>query len=503
MQHFLFFFLFFSSPFLLFSSMEEIPVSYQGRFRPAEAYARLWIKEKGEFASSALSDLKQREREPAEDLYEKKWKELKKESYSSQQIASTLQQEFPLSQRLKNAGPYFKSLPSKFLQGEWLPLKALLIRVYDPKEENLRLISNFTPYSDFQFEEIRTSYKNWLDKGSEEEEKKLSQALLNAYESLAATPFIQAHGKTLKYPSLLQLKAEVLYVSYPWIPFLIGCYSFALLLLFFGCSWASFFFIFSLLLHTLLLAGRCYILGRPPVSNMFETVLYVPWIAVCCCLVISSFRKNRFSIISASVCSILLLILTQITGLNQSLDQVQAVLDSQFWLTIHVLMIVGSYGIFILASALAHFYFISQSWVEKKQLEDTAQLILKALYIGTFMLIGGTLLGGVWAAQSWGRFWDWDPKESWAFISGALYIALIHLYRFHKIQSFGLAFGAILGFLAISFTWYGVNYLLGTGLHSYGFGQGGNFYYYFFLILEIFFLIFTLVYKKKKSNALF
>lgn len=502
MLHPLLFFLFFI-PFFLSSSMEEVPVSYQGRFRPAEAYARLWIKEKGEPSTSALSKLKQREREPVEDLYEKKWKELQQKNGTPEQMAAALQKEFPLLQRLKNGGLYFKALPSKVLQGEWLPLKALLIQVYDPKEERLTPVKNFTSYSDAHFEEIRTTYKNWLATGSEEEEQKLSRALLNAYSVLAATPFIQAHGKTLKYPSLLQLKVETLYVSYPWIPLVIGCYSCTLLLLFLGSTYASFFFLFSLFLHTLLLVSRCYILGRPPVSNMFETVLYVPWIAACCCLLLPSFRKNHLSMAAASTCSIILLILTQITGLNHSLDQVQAVLDSQFWLAIHVLMIVGSYGIFILASALAHFYLISQPWLERKKSEEITQLIVKSLYIGTGMLIGGTLLGGVWAAQSWGRFWDWDPKESWAFISSALYIALIHLYRFHKIEAFGIAFGAVLGFLAISFTWYGVNYLLGTGLHSYGFGEGGNFYYYSFLILEIFFLIFSLIYKKKKSKALF
>jgi ABC-type transport system involved in cytochrome c biogenesis permease subunit len=78
--------------------------------------------------------------------------------------------------------------------------------------------------------------------------------------------------------------------------------------------------------------------------------------------------------------------------------------------------------------------------------------------MGVAMLIPGTILGGVWAAESWGRFWDWDPKESWAFISSCIYLMVIHAYRFHFIRNIGLAAGSIAGLLMISFTWYGVNY---------------------------------------------
>jgi ABC-type transport system involved in cytochrome c biogenesis permease subunit len=109
--------------------------------------------------------------------------------------------------------------------------------------------------------------------------------------------------------------------------------------------------------------------------------------------------------------------------------------------------------------------------------------------LGIALLIPGTILGGVWAAESWGRFWDWDPKESWAFISSCAYLIIIHSYTFGHIRGFGLAVGSIVGLLFISFTWYGVNYVLGTGLHSYGFGTGGEFWYYGFILAEALFLI--------------
>lgn len=127
------------------------------------------------------------------------------------------------------------------------------------------------------------------------------------------------------------------------------------------------------------------------------------------------------------------------------------------------------------------------------------QLILQTMYGGTILLVSGTILGGIWAAESWGRFWDWDPKESWAFISSCFYLIWIHAYRFHRIGSFGLAIGAVSGLLAISFTWYGVNYILGTGLHSYGFGSGGEIFYYSFLGIECLFLILMLIIHSNKK----
>jgi hypothetical protein len=145
-------------------------------------------------------------------------------------------------------------------------------------------------------------------------------------------------------------------------------------------------------------------------------------------------------------------------------------------------MVVGSYGVFILAGVLAHIELI------RKQDKIPASPLLPLLYLGTIALIGGTILGGIWAAQSWGRFWDWDPKESWAFVSSCIYLLLIHAYRFGKISTFGLAVGSILGLIAISFTWYGVNYILGTGLHSYGFGSGGEYWYYGYIGAEMLFL---------------
>ena len=95
------------------------------------------------------------------------------------------------------------------------------------------------------------------------------------------------------------------------------------------------------------------------------------------------------------------------------------------------------------------------------------------LQAGTLLLAAGTLLGGVWASYSWGRFWGWDPKETWALIALLVYLAVLHARFAGWIRELGLALGSILGGLAVVMAWYGVNYVLGTGLHSYGLGAGG------------------------------
>src|SRR5208282_2414510 len=110
---------------------------------------------------------------------------------------------------------------------------------------------------------------------------------------------------------------------------------------------------------------------------------------------------------------------------------VQAVLNSPYWLTVHVLMVVGSYGAFALSGVLGHYYLFTQAFTGKPQkthVNLSAQAVLYTMYAGLTLLIPGTILGGVWAAESWGRFWDWDPKESWAFITACVYLLVIHAY---------------------------------------------------------------------------
>lgn len=481
--------------------IEDVPVLYKGRYRPMEAYAKLWLYEiyhqqailpehRDAFQipnGSALEFLWSLSKEGHEkwdnvplfwiqsaDVKSSLGLNLMQSRFSYNELQSVqipLPEELNRAMQLYTQDPLFLALPDK--KSEWHPLSRL-------KTET----RNFTSYSKEQFERIRTAY---LDQDS----PTLAQELKKGYQSLAGTPYQKAWGKSLAYPSFFQLKAELIYLRYPLAIWCAICYGLAAILLILGWTRSGFTVaLISFTLHSALLLMRIFILQRPPVSNMFETIVYVPWVAVLASLVFSFLFKNRVPLIASCAASMALLALLKIADLNPSLENVQAVLDSQYWLIIHVLMIVGSYGVFILSAMLGHFY-LAGYMLKKNEtpyLASIAKCILHSMYLGTALLIPGTILGGVWAAESWGRFWDWDPKESWAFISACVYLLVIHAFRFHHIHNFGLAVGSIAGVLAISFTWYGVNYILGTGLHSYGFGNGGEIYYYLYLIAEGIFL---------------
>lgn len=409
-----------------FEALNETPVAYGGRFRPLEAYARL-------------------------------------------------HQQTPIM-AFQNA-PELRLLPSRYSAGEWLPIGMLV-------EQQ----GNFTAYPDAAFQRIQIAYEKFR-KAVQAEAPDVSQqaeqlgfALLNAYQPLAGTLIKQSAASALSYPSIGQLRAELLYYRVPWIPLTIGLYLLGALLLFANNRAAFITLAIGFSLHTFLLLLRCYVLARPPVANMFETLLFVPWISM---LAGWLWIRNHAVLGGASITSAILLTLLLITNLSSEMENVQAVLDSHYWLIIHVLMVVGSYGVFLLCGLLGHVSLISSLLSLPRDLEKS---ILHTMYLGTALLIPGTILGGVWAAQSWGRFWDWDPKESWAFITSCIYLIIIHAYRYQKISAFGLAIGSVVGVLGVSFTWYGVNYILGTGLHSYGFGAGGEGWYYLYFTVETAFI---------------
>jgi ABC-type transport system involved in cytochrome c biogenesis permease subunit len=125
------------------------------------------------------------------------------------------------------------------------------------------------------------------------------------------------------------------------------------------------------------------------------------------------------------------------------------------------------------------------------------------MQIGVVLVAAGTILGGVWADYSWGRFWGWDPKETWAFITLLGYLAVLHGRLAGFIKNFQLAACAIVTFSLVIMAWYGVNFVLGAGLHSYGFGAGGVEYVTGFVVLHLLYVAYvsTVRYTKSKSSA--
>ncbi len=527
-----FFFVIFFAGFLFLSEtglpaslsdpLKSIPVLFKGRFIPLQVYVKNKIKEFPE-SSDSLSDaevvrsLVSMHFLGPENQSEKEFNTflsgLKNQNISPLEIKRSSELYFPIKTRLERAGNTFLALPSAQDPGKWYSLRCLGLQVYDEQSDKLRPITNFTFYDNLTFSEIQKSYldfKSAFEKNSfEKEAAALSEALLKGYSSLAGRTYRIRGYEMPGFPSLFRLKLEVLLDTIPIALYLWLSYS--LCILFFMISYlyprrtlsftASFLCFCVFFLHTAYLIARCYLLSGPPVSNMAETVLFVPWIAVLSGFSISIFYRTTIPIFCACIGASVLFALLKFSNINLDPENVRAVLNSRFWLTVHVLAVVSSYGAFILAGILGHLYLAASIFPKIREtfLENTGKTILYSILIGLGLLIPGTILGGVWAAQSWGRFWDWDPKESWAFITACTYLISIHAYYFKIIRDFGLAISSIVGLTVVGFTWYGVNYILGTGLHSYGFGKGGESFFYLYLFVEINFLVFISLVRYLKS----
>jgi ABC-type transport system involved in cytochrome c biogenesis permease subunit len=247
---------------------------------------------------------------------------------------------------------------------------------------------------------------------------------------------------------------------------------------------------------------RILISGRPPVTNMYETIIFVSWGGVLFALVFEAIYKVRFfGTCAAAVATAALLIADNVPIFDGSIAPLVPVLRDNMWLTVHVLTIMLGYAAFTLAMALGHLnlglYFFAPG---KAGLLKTLSLFLyRALQVGTLFLACGTMLGGVWASYSWGRFWGWDPKETWALIATLGYLAILHARFVGWIRDFGMAVGSLLGYLLVLMAWYGVNFVLGTGLHSYGFGSGGYWYVGSFVAFEL--LLITAAMLRRHAEA--
>jgi ABC-type transport system involved in cytochrome c biogenesis permease subunit len=161
--------------------------------------------------------------------------------------------------------------------------------------------------------------------------------------------------------------------------------------------------------------------------------------------------------------------------LDASLRPLQPVLRSNFWLVTHVMTITLSYAALALALGIGNItlgYYLMGS-DERQTIRSLTEFTYRALQAGVLLLAAGTILGGVWADYSWGRFWGWDPKEVWALVALLGYLAVLHARFVGWVRDFGVAALSVICFSLVVMAWYGVNFVLGAGLHSYGFGGGG------------------------------
>jgi len=219
---------------------------------------------------------------------------------------------------------------------------------------------------------------------------------------------------------------------------------------------------------------------------MYESVVYMGWGVLLFAGIFEAIYRQRIFALCGSVMGIIVLIMADMLPFDPEISPLVPVLRSNYWLIIHVMTIVISYSAFALAMVIAHFALGHYLFApHKKDLIRTINsFVYRSIQLGVLLLAAGTILGGVWANESWGRFWGWDPKETWAFISLMGYLALLHARFAGLVGAFGTAVGSILGFQLILMTWYGVNFVLAAGLHSYGFGAGGGGYILTYLAIE-------------------
>ena len=262
---------------------------------------------------------------------------------------------------------------------------------------------------------------------------------------------------------------------------------------------------FLFILNTIGLAARWYIAGHAPWSDAYESIIFVAWATVIFGIIFG--RKSYFTLASSTFVASIILSIAHMNWLDPSIANLQPVLDS-YWLMIHVAVIVGSYGPFAIGMILGIVTLILATIATKKnkksfsrKLEELTIVNELCLTIGLVMLTIGNFLGGMWANESWGRYWGWDPKETWALISIIVYTAVLHLRIVPKLNNkwlFNLM--SIISFAAIMMTYFGVNFYL-VGLHSYASGDKvitPNFVYYSTLFVFILGLISYFANRKTK-----
>ncbi len=245
-------------------------------------------------------------------------------------------------------------------------------------------------------------------------------------------------------------------------------------------------------LHTIGLGMRWYIGGYAPWSNAYESMIYIGWATILAGFLFS--KTSKVTLAATSILTSLILMVAHLNWLDPEITPLVPVLNS-YWLMIHVAIITASYG-FLGLGALLGFINLALMSIRKKNYKNRINEIIAelthinemTLSVGVFMAAIGTFLGGVWANESWGRYWGWDPKETWALIIILTYAIILHLRFIPKTKSkyiFNLA--SVLGFNTVIMTYFGVNYFL-SGLHSYAAGDPipiPNFVYYALGVIAI------------------
>ena len=249
-------------------------------------------------------------------------------------------------------------------------------------------------------------------------------------------------------------------------------------------NWSAFGLLaFTFLVHTIALCIRIYLSGRPPVTNLYSSAVFIGWgmtlAGLAIALILRWYLRNDIglslgSVVTASAGYATLQIAHVLAADGDTMEVLQAVLDTQFWLATHVTTITLGYAATYLAGLIGIVYILMGVFTGALTV-DVSRILYRVTYgvvcFATFFSFVGTVLGGLWADDSWGRFWGWDPKENGALMIVLWNAILLHARWGGMVRERGFAVLAVLGNIVVSWSWFGVNQL-GVGLHSYGFTSG-------------------------------
>jgi cytochrome c-type biogenesis protein CcsB len=499
-------------------SLARLPIQDSGRVKPLDTFARetvsliygkeklegrdplevlmTWILQPQAWQDKRFVEVKYQLLKRALKLDESQNRFTLQEILSSERLSYVMQELQSKREMKAKLDPYFQSLQRLEMQiGMFRGIASgELIRLVPPKDGSLWLsILDLNAEQKQSFRQITRAFIAHLEDAPSAASE--MQAAVNGFIDLARA------GHPEVYPAMEKINAEVHYhklhpFQKAWIIYLLSCLCFLLIWvtknqIFYRLAWG--FSGLGLAFHLYGFILRVYLTGRPPVSNMYETVVWVALGALLFSMIIEAIYRWRFSLLAGVTVAGFCLMLADFSPLilDPSLQPLEAVLNSNFWLTTHVLTITVSYAAFFLAFALGDislFYFLRAESDNSVKIKALTLSIYRAIQIGVSCLAPGIILGGIWADYSWGRFWGWDPKETWALIALLGYLAVLHARLSGLLQSFGMAAASVLAFSLVIMAWYGVNFVLGAGLHSYGFGAGGVEYVASFVALHIVFV---------------
>jgi ABC-type transport system involved in cytochrome c biogenesis permease subunit len=259
---------------------------------------------------------------------------------------------------------------------------------------------------------------------------------------------------------------------------------------------AFYLLVLAFVIHTFGLVFRMHLQGRPPVTNLYSSAIFIGWAAVLFGVFLERIFKGGIGVVCSGLIGFVTLNIADHLALSgDTMEMLRAVLDTNLWLSTHVVVVTLGYASMFVAGLLAIIYVVRGYFTPSLTPElgkTLARMVYGIVCFATLFSFVGTILGGIWADQSWGRFWGWDPKEN-----GALLIVLWNAIILHArwggfVKERGLMALAIFGNIVTSFSWFGVN-MLGIGLHSYGFMDKAFHWLMFFDATQVALIVFALL----------